>query len=131
MISRLIRSVGYGWAMRSAAFLILALLAVANFTVRTRHPPSPKKISATQMLQPLRERGFIVLMAGMFVLTFGIFAPVTFLQVQALEAGMKPDLAQYLVAIFNAGRYDRRPSRHYPFLLPPNFLLQTCNKTHL
>lgn len=104
MLSRMVRSVGYGWAMRTAAFMILALLAVAILTVRTRHPPSPTHLPLAQMARPLREPGFIVLMTGMFVLTFGIFAPITYLQVQAVEAGMSPDLAQYLVAIFNAGR---------------------------
>ena len=36
MINRLIRNVGYGWAMRISAFLILALLAIAIVTVKTR-----------------------------------------------------------------------------------------------
>lgn len=105
MLTRLIRSVGYGWAMRTAAFLILGLLAIANFTVKARYPPNPPKLSIAQMAQPLRERGFVVLMAGMFILPFGIFAPTTYLQVQAAQSGMDPNLVQYLVAIFNSGRY--------------------------
>jgi nitrate/nitrite transporter NarK len=104
MISRLIRSVGYAWAMRSGAFLILGLLIVANFTITSRHPPRPSALSGEQMAKPFRERGFLILLAGLFVLTFGIFIPIDYLQVFGLEAGMSPDLAQYLIGILNAGR---------------------------
>lgn len=105
MVSRLIIEVGYGWAMRISAFLILFLLVIANLTIRARHPPHPGKISPKQMVQPFHELGFLALMAGMFFLTFGIYVPITYLAVQAIEAGMKPELAQYLVAILNAARY--------------------------
>ena len=52
-----------------------------------------------------RSEKVLALMAGMFFLTFGIYVPITYLAVQAIEAGMKPELAQYLVAILNAARY--------------------------
>ena len=104
MVSRLINTIGYGWAMRTSAFLILFLLIIANLTIRARNPPHPGKISPKQMAQPFHEIGFLSLMAGMFLLTFGIFVPVTYLPVQAIDAGMAPDLAQYLVAILNAAR---------------------------
>jgi len=103
MITRLIRRVGYGWAMRSGAFLILGLLIVANLTITSRHPPRPTALSKEQMSKPFRERGFLILMAGLFVLNFGIFIPIDYLQIQGLEAGMRPQLAQYLIAILNAG----------------------------
>ncbi|KAL1840931.1 hypothetical protein VTK73DRAFT_3624 [Phialemonium thermophilum] len=117
MISRLINQVGYGWALRSAAFLILALVLIANATVRSRLPPrraARKDANGTVTTQPaapsvpvwdiVREPGFLALMIGMFLITFGIFVPVTYLQVDAMQAGMRPGLAQYLIAIFNTGR---------------------------
>lgn len=117
MVSRLIASVGYGWAMRTSAFLILFLLIIANLTVRARNPPHPGKLSPKQMTQPFHESGFVSLMAGMFLLTFGIFVPITYLPVQAIDAGMQPELAQYLVAILNAARsvavnFKRKPAHH-------------------
>lgn len=104
MITRLIKQVGYGWAMRSGAFMILGLLIVANLTVTSRLPPKPTALSREQMAKPFRERGFLMLLAGLFILNFGIFIPIDYLQVQGLEAGMRPQLAQYLIAILNAGR---------------------------
>lgn len=104
MITRLIRTVGYPWAMRAGAFLILGLLIVANFTVTSRHPPRPKAMTKQLMAKPFREPGFCILLVGLFLLTFGIFVPITYLQIQAIEAGMDVALAQYLIAILNAGR---------------------------
>jgi len=104
MITRLIRQVGYGWAMRAGAFMILGMLIIANLTITSRHPPRPTALSKEQMAKPFHERGFIILLVGLFILTFGIFIPINYLQVQGLEAGMNPDLAQYLIAILNAGR---------------------------
>ncbi|KAB5583438.1 major facilitator superfamily transporter [Coniochaeta sp. 2T2.1] len=103
MITRLIRQVGYGWAMRSGAFMILGLLIIANLTVTSRTPPRRTALSREAMAKPFKERGFQILLVGLFFLTLGLFIPIDYLQIQGLQAGMKPQLAQYLIAILNAG----------------------------
>ncbi|KAF6808099.1 putative monocarboxylate transporter [Colletotrichum musicola] len=103
MVTRLIKSVGYAWAMRTCAFMILGLLVVANLTVRAYHPPRPQKLTREQLLRPFKETEFMLVVVGFFLFTYGIFVPINYIQVQALQAGMSPDLAQYLVAILNAG----------------------------
>ncbi|KAJ1330812.1 MFS transporter MCT family aspergillic acid transporter [Microdochium nivale] len=103
MLSRLIPRVGYPWAMRSAAFLILALLVVANLTIRARLPPTPQRVTRAQLGQPFREVPFLGLLAGMMLITFGIYIPINYIQVEALHAGIRPELAGYLVTILNAG----------------------------
>lgn len=102
MVTHLIQQVGYGWAMRICAFLILALLVIANLTVRARHPPRPQKMTVALMTKPLKELDFVLLALGFFFFTYGIFVPINFLPTQALAAGMNPNLVQYLVPIFNA-----------------------------
>ena len=102
MVSRLIRQVGYPWAMRICAFLILGLLIVANLTVRSRHPPAPQKLTKAQLAQPFRELDFVLLCLGFFFFTFGIFVPINYLPSQALDLGMDPNLVQYLLSILNA-----------------------------
>lgn len=104
MLSRLVPRVGYPWAMRASAFLILALLVVANCTIRARLPPSPHKLSPAQLAQPFKEKAFLCLLAGMMLLTFGIYIPINYIQVEAVQAGMDPYLAGYLVTMLNAGR---------------------------
>lgn len=105
MIQRLIPVVGFGWAMRAAAFLILGLLLVANLTVRSRLPPAPHELGPDALADPFKDLSMMLLTFGFMLLTFGIFIPINFLVVEAKEAGgVSPDLAQYLIAIFNAGR---------------------------
>ncbi|KHO02099.1 Major facilitator superfamily domain, general substrate transporter [Metarhizium album ARSEF 1941] len=103
MVSRLIRQAGYAWAMRTCAFLILALLIVANLTIRAAHPPRPQKLTMERLAKPFFEFDFVFLCAGFFCFSFGIFVPIDYLPVQALDAGVDPNLAQYLLSILNAG----------------------------
>lgn len=100
MVTHLIRTVGFAWSMRISAFLILTLLLVANLTVRARTPPRPAKLA--RLGAPFREAEFLLLTAGFFCLSFGIFAPLNYLPVEAANAGMRPQLVQYLVPILNA-----------------------------
>lgn len=53
-------------------------------------------------MQPFREWEFIFVALGFFFFTYGIFVPINYLPVQALAAGMKPSLAEYLIPILNA-----------------------------
>ncbi|OJJ45250.1 hypothetical protein ASPZODRAFT_69526 [Penicilliopsis zonata CBS 506.65] len=102
MISRLIDELGFGWAMRIAAFMILALLIVANVTVRARLPPAPKKLSRQDLIEPFKEAEMLLTLLGFLLLTFGIFVPVNYLSISALQAGMSENLAQYLLSLLNA-----------------------------
>ena len=102
MVSHLIRNVGFGWAMRICAFLLLFLLAIANMTVRAYHPPHVQKITGAQLVKPLTEIQFVLVTAGFFLFTYGFFAVINYLPVQALSAGMDPGLVQYLLPILNA-----------------------------
>ncbi|KAB8270469.1 major facilitator superfamily domain-containing protein [Aspergillus minisclerotigenes] len=103
MISKLIRILGFPWTMRICAFMILFLLIVANLTVRSRLPPNPRKLSKESLMRPFHESKTMLLIAGFFTLTFGIFVPMNYLVTAAMAEGMGRNLAEYLVAILNAG----------------------------
>ena len=105
MISRLIPEVGFGWSMRIGAFMILALLIIANATIKTRLPPSPKKLTKQILLAPFFELKAMLLFIGFMFMTFGVFIPINYVEVEALHQGMGPNLAQYLIPILNAARY--------------------------
>ncbi|KAH7303657.1 major facilitator superfamily domain-containing protein [Stachybotrys elegans] len=103
MISRMIRYNGYGWALRTAGFLILGLQIVAILTVRPRVKPVPRPMAFKRFLAPFSEFNFVLLLAGIFLLTFGIYIPLIFLALQALEqANVSTEMANYLIAILNA-----------------------------
>lgn len=103
MVTRLIDRHGFPWAMRICAFLILGLLIIANVTVRSRLPPSPQKVTGALLLKPFREPEFVLVIAGFFAFTYGIYVPINYLPVQALQVGMDTNLVEYLIPILNAG----------------------------
>ncbi|PQE07804.1 major facilitator superfamily transporter protein [Rutstroemia sp. NJR-2017a BVV2] len=103
LVSHLITEVGFGWAMRICAFLMLFLLIIANLTIRAFYPAHPHKITSAQLVKPLTEPPFLLITAGFFFFSYGFFVPINYLPVQALRAGMNANLAQYLLPILNAG----------------------------
>ncbi|KAG7402911.1 MFS transporter asaE [Fusarium oxysporum f. sp. rapae] len=103
MVTRLIKDVGYSWTMRICAFLILGLLIIANLTVRTFRKPQPVKLSHNQVKQLFKEPGFVLCLLGFFCFTFGIYVPITYLPVQALDIGIDASITEYLIPILNAG----------------------------
>ncbi|RAL12580.1 uncharacterized protein BO97DRAFT_470120 [Aspergillus homomorphus CBS 101889] len=90
--------------MRICAFVILALLIVANLTMRTATLPPLQRLTRQQLVKPLGELQFVLLaLGGSCFFTFGFFIPVNQLPSQALDAGMPATISDYLVPILNAG----------------------------
>lgn len=103
MIERLIPKVGYGWAMRITAFLILGMMIIANITLRSRLPPkkwSPWKL--TEFTKHFKELGFVLTVFAACLFFFGMFLPFNYIVVSAKRNGMSSTLANYLVSILNA-----------------------------
>lgn len=102
MVTRLIKEINFGWAMRISSFLILGLLALASLTIKPRLPPHPHPVTRAEFIAPFKEIPSLGLTAGAFLLTFAIFTPITYIIVEAGVNGMSPDLTQYLLAMLNA-----------------------------
>ena len=105
MVERLVPRIGFGWTMRTVAFLLLALLIVANLTVKSRLPPFPKPLAIMEFISPLAEVPFLLVCIASFLFFWGLFLPFNFIILQASESGMSARLAGYLLAIINATRY--------------------------
>lgn len=105
MLSNLIKSIGYGWAMRSATFIILALLIVANLTIKARHLSGGRqKLSKELLARPFHEKTFLLLLIGLSLVPFGLYTPIDYMPTVAKAEGMRQSLAQNLVAFYNAAR---------------------------
>ena len=102
MIERLIAERGFPWAMRAAAFLILGLLIYANFTVKSRLPPTPKPWVFMDFVRPFTELPYFLTVFAAFIFFFGMFLPFTFVILSAEYNGMSANLAGYLLAVLNA-----------------------------
>jgi hypothetical protein len=110
MVEHLIPQLGFGWAMRSTAFLFLGLLVLGNIFIKARLPPANQGFQFKEFLAPFLEVPFVLLTAGSFFIYLGGFLPFTFVIVQARADGMSTQLATYLVSILNGASYVPTPT---------------------
>ncbi|KAJ6783646.1 hypothetical protein PWT90_06989 [Aphanocladium album] len=103
LIARLVPRVGFPWALRAAAFLILALLLFANATVKSRLPPSPRPLSKEILIRPFLEVKLMLVNVGFLLMTLGVFIPINYMTVESRRHGLSDDLGHYLIATMNAG----------------------------
>lgn len=94
-----IRSIAFGWGVRIAGFIILALLVIACATVRRRLPPRKGNIL---VLSAFRDPSYILTIVSLFFLIWGMFTPFFYIETYATYRGMPPRLASYMLSILNA-----------------------------
>src|SRR5690554_1825709 len=65
MIRELIEKVGFPWAMRSVAFLMLGLMVIANLTVKSRIPPKgARSWHISDFITPLKDLKYMLTVGG-------------------------------------------------------------------
>lgn len=104
MLSRLLPGIGFGWSLRISGFIVLALLIVANLTVRSRIMPVSRKVTINDYIGPFSEVPFVLLMLASCCGFFAMFVPINYIILEAQEGGVSSDLAGYLLTILNAAR---------------------------
>jgi hypothetical protein len=104
MVNRLVApgGIGFGWTMRAVAFLLLGMVSIGIFTVKSRIPPLKSPLVMKDFITPFKEPAYILLTIGIWFIYIGGFIPFTFVIVQARKQGMSDNLASYLVSILNA-----------------------------
>ena len=90
--------------MRVAAFLILALMVVANATVRSRLRPKASPFAAMKLVRLLKEPVFLSTCLASFMFMLGAFLPFNFIPSYAVREGMSLYLSEFLISILNATR---------------------------
>lgn len=126
MLDRLLNNttLGFGWSQRIVAFLVLALVIVAVLTIR---PGVPPRVGTYLLPRAFKQLEYTLLVAGLFVATWGLFTPFFYLPTFAMEHGMHPDLAWYLISILNAGSFFGRLIGGYLAVIAGSFeLLSAC-----
>ncbi|KAL6251783.1 hypothetical protein RBB50_001993 [Rhinocladiella similis] len=101
LVNRSIGNVGFGWAMRICAFVMLGMLLVVNLTVRSRLPPRPTSVGWMAFVRPFGDPAFLLTALAGFFYSMGMFIPITFMVTYGTHVGMSPGMALYLVPIFN------------------------------
>lgn len=102
MVDRLNRQIGFAWSMRTTAFLILALMIIANLTITSRMPPNrAASFRLGAFAEPLKELRCVLTVFGSFLFYLGTFMPINYIATEAISYGMNESLATYLVSILN------------------------------
>lgn len=90
--------VGFGWSMRICGFIIIPILVFGCLTVKARLPPRQ-----TSFFLPSAFKNILydTLLASTFCLLIGMFVPLIYIPSFAIQQGVNPTLASYLVAMLN------------------------------
>ncbi|KAK8106852.1 uncharacterized protein PG998_008865 [Apiospora kogelbergensis] len=117
---------GFEWATRVVAFLMLATLSFPLAVMRPRVKPSAvrKLFDSTAWT----ERPYSLFAFGGFFGFIGMYLPLFYISVFALEEGMSSRLAFYLLPILNAGSTFGRIFPNYAAdkTGPLNVFIPTC-----
>jgi MFS family permease len=101
-LDKLFDEVGYGWAIRVIAFIVVALCVFACFATRTRLPPNTKK-GATIDVLALRDPRYFWTTVGVFLIEWAIFIPLQYLPSYSLAHNAGSSLPYQILSIVNAG----------------------------
>ncbi|KAF2737627.1 MFS general substrate transporter [Polyplosphaeria fusca] len=91
-------SLGFGWSVRIIGFVCIPLMAFACVVVKPRVPP---RSTTFFKIEAFKNKAYLLLIAALFFMFMGMFAPLFFLPSYAVSRGMSPTLASYLLAILN------------------------------
>lgn len=92
-------SLGFGWSVRVIGFLIMPSLAFACVAIKSRLPP---RRTTFWIPSAYKEKRFILLILSLFFIFIGMWTPLFYIPTYAVQRGMDPTLAGYLLAIINA-----------------------------
>ncbi|KAI1414173.1 MFS general substrate transporter [Hypoxylon sp. FL1857] len=103
IFSRLEPHVGFGWATRVIAFILLGLAVVPLIFMRPRVPP-PSHKRAFLDVDAFKEPPFLSFAGAGFFAFMGLYVPFFYIELYSLRYNItNKDLGAYLVTLLNAG----------------------------
>ncbi|GAA5960331.1 hypothetical protein JCM3765_007476 [Sporobolomyces pararoseus] len=101
-------SVGFAEGVRASGYVVAACFAIANLIMA----PHPARALAHKPPPPPLRRiltsTFLLMALGAFLLNFGLWMPLFYLQIFAQAKGVSANLSFYTLAIYNAGSFFGR-----------------------
>ncbi|WYZ43848.1 hypothetical protein EsH8_VII_000284 [Colletotrichum jinshuiense] len=105
--------IGFGWATRIIAFILLGLSIIPAVTMHTRLPPSGHKRSLIDQTA-LRDPAFMLVMAGSFIAFLAMYVPYFYIQLFAVNHDIGPSsFSAYFVTLLSAGSIPGRVIPNY------------------
>ncbi|KAM0807790.1 putative Major facilitator superfamily domain-containing protein [Seiridium cardinale] len=115
--------IGFDWATRVIAFLMLALSAIPIVFMKTRVPPSAQKRAFFDK-SVATDAPFLVFIAANFFAFIGLYVPFFYVQLYSIEYGISSvEFSPYFITILNAGSVLGR--------LLPNYLADHFGSIHV
>lgn len=103
IFSNLVPRIGFGWATRVIAFLLLGLAVVPVLFMRTRVPPSGKKRALVDV-SALHEPAFVLFVSAGFFVFLCLYSAFFYIQLYTqLEGLASVQFAPYTVTLLNVG----------------------------
>lgn len=91
-------NLGFGWSVRIIGFLTLPGLIFSCIVVRARLPPRKTNF---YIVAAFKKPTYVLLLLSFFFMFVGMFTPIFYLAVYAVQQGVDVTLASYLLAILN------------------------------
>ncbi|KAG8159791.1 hypothetical protein KVR01_010428 [Diaporthe batatas] len=103
IFSRLVPRIGFGWATRVIAFILLGLSAIPITFMRTRVPPSGRKRALIDG-SALRDPAFVLFMVAGFFMFLCLYTAFFYIQLFAeMHHLSSAEFSPYLVTLLNVG----------------------------
>ncbi|CAF9939081.1 MAG: hypothetical protein HETSPECPRED_001478 [Heterodermia speciosa] len=118
VLRRLIAKIGFGWAVRVMAFIMLATLLISLSVMRSRLPP--RKSGPIVDFSAFRDPAYSIFLASVLITYTGLYVPFFYVESYATSIGISGDVAFDMLIIMNAASVVGR-------LLPPFFADRTGN----
>ncbi|KAM0333576.1 hypothetical protein ACHAQA_002241 [Verticillium albo-atrum] len=99
-LNGLLDRVGWAWAIRTIGFICLTFCGTANLLIRSRLTPA-RDATPHPDFRILRDPAFALTTAGIFLLEFALFIPVTYISSYMVHEGFSTDQAYQILAILN------------------------------
>ncbi|KAJ5719791.1 MFS general substrate transporter [Penicillium malachiteum] len=100
MMRRLFVSMGFPWAVRVLAFLMLGCLVICCVIMRLR--PRPRQLTNLIDFSHFYDRSYMAFVAAFALMISSVYVPFFYIQKYALKLGIDDDMACYLLSIMNA-----------------------------
>ena len=91
-------SLGFGWSVRIVGFVIIPFMLFGCFVVKARLPPRHSKF---WIAAAYKNKMYMLLVASLFFVFTGMFTPLFYIPTYAVQRGVSPALAGYMIAIIN------------------------------
>lgn len=99
MFNKLLAQTSFGWAVRAVAFVVLACAVITCATLRSRHTTSTIKWEDMKPdMEALTEWPFIFMVAGLFMVEWGIFVPMQYIVSYAVAQGYSTTFGSNLIS---------------------------------